>query len=123
MYIPYARKLLQAFEHTQADMLLLDLEKSRSEFLIEVQEMRSIFAKTLSDLAEKKFKTIRDKRLLTGQLEKMLIILKEMSGHLRLKKPGHTADEGHIIFIFYRQHLFKNIYRRHLSDYVRITGG
>jgi len=122
VYIPYARQLLQAFEHTQADMLLLDLEKSRSEFLIEVQEMRSIFAKTLSDLAEKKFKTIRDKRLLTGQLEKMLIILKEMSGHLRLIKPDHTAAEKQIIFIFYRQHLFKNIFKKHLSDYFRISG-
>jgi hypothetical protein len=119
-YINEARLLLQAFEQTQSTMLFMKLQESVEEFEIELQNMYILFKETHLKLSSRKFYNDRDKTLLTKQIERLLKFLKEMTGHIDRIKTNPPPSEEQIILIFHRQHLFKNIYKKHLSDYIMI---
>jgi len=119
-YINEARLLLQAFEQTQSMMLFMKLQESVAEFEIELQQMNGIFHKMHLKLLSREFISSRDKTLLTKQIERLLKFLKEMTGHIDQIKTNPALSESQIILIFHRQHMFKNIYKKHLSDFIRI---
>ena len=119
-YINEARLFLQAFEQTQSTMLFMKLRESVEEFEIELQDMYKLFNEMHLKLSSREFNSDRDKTLLTKQIERLLKFLKEMAGHIDRIKSNPPLSEEQIILIFHRQHLFKNIYVKHLTDYVRI---
>jgi hypothetical protein len=119
-YVKDCEKMLSQFEKTQSKMLKLNLESAGADFSIQLREMRQFFREILKDLREYTFSTERDKTLLTKQIERLLIFLKEMDLHINGFQAKLSPNENEIIFIFERQHLFKNIYRKHLTDYSAI---
>jgi hypothetical protein len=112
--------LLRDFEKTQLRMLQLDLRGASESFLIQLKEMRQFFRNVATEFADYSFESERDKTLLIKQIERLLVFLKEMDLHLTGFESKVMPDENEIIFIFERQHLFKNIYRKHITDYATI---
>ena len=119
-YLETCRQLLKAFETTQYLMLRMELKLAEEEFLIEMQEMRLTFNQMGRIIQKKSFSVKRDQILLKKQIERLEKFLSEMKGHIQGFSRRPAPDEKKIIFIFNRQHLFKNIYRKHLSDFVNL---
>jgi len=119
-YLKNCKDLLIGFEKIQLKMLQLDLKGASEGFFTQLEEMRQFFTEVKADFANHPFKSDRDKTLLTKQIERLLIFLKEMDLHITGFQSKVTPDENEILFIFERQHLFKNIYRKHLTDYSAI---
>lgn len=101
-------------------MLKLDFYSARTDFSVQIQNMHQLFEDTSKELVNHTFKMNRDKILLIKQIERLIIFLKEMDLHLSGFQKENSPDEKEVIFIFERQHLFKNIYRKHMSDYSSI---
>jgi hypothetical protein len=116
-YIKKCERLLTDFENTQAEMLQLDFKKAGEDFLIQMKQMRENFKKILIEIAEFSFQNSKDQILINKQIERLLVFLKEMDLHMRGFHSKPPPDETEIIFIFERQHLFKNIFRKHLKDF------
>jgi hypothetical protein len=119
-YLNKSESLLRDFEKTQLKMLQLDLRGASESFLIQLKGMSQFFRNVATEFANHSFKSERDKTLLIKQIERLLVFLKEMDLHLTGFESKVMPDENEIIFIFERQHLFKNIYRKHLTDYSTI---
>jgi hypothetical protein len=119
-YLQKCEKLLDDFELTQARMLRLDLMSAENDFLIQMKQMRQFFNPMAAELKKFEFKTERDRLLLTKQIERLIVFLKEMDLHIVGFQTKSPPDENEVIFIFERQHLFKNIYRKHLHDFSSI---
>ena len=120
-YVENCEKVLADFENTQAKMLYLDLNNAGKDFLKQMKKMTLFLKQISTDLEKYTFKNSKDKILITNQIERLLVFLKEMDLHIRgfyIKPP---PNENEIIFIFERQHLFKNIYRNHLLDIAALT--
>ena len=119
-YLEKCEKLLKEFEITQAQMLRLDLDQARADFMIQMKQMRDLFKQITIKLEAYAFNSEKHKILLTKQIKRLLIFIKEMDLHISGFEAQNLPDENEIIFIFERQHLFKNIYRKHLSDFSAI---
>ena len=119
-YLRNCENLLVEFEKNQLRMLRFDLDLAGKKFIDNIKQMRLIFEKISKDLENFNFKCSRDQILVNKQIERLLVFLKEMDLHIsgfNLKIP---PDENKIIFIFERQHLYKNILRKHLKDLATI---
>jgi hypothetical protein len=112
--------LLIEFEKNQLKMLQLDLKGASESFLLQLEEMRQFFTMVTADFVNHSFESERDKTLLIKQIQRLLIFLKEMDLHISGFQSNVMPDENEILFIFDRQHLFKNILRKHLNDYSAI---
>jgi hypothetical protein len=119
-YLRKCEELLTDFEKSQLHMLRLNLNEAGVNFLIQMKLMRQFFKQILKELDDHSFDTDRDKILLTKQIKRLLVFLKEMDLHILGFQTNPPPDEIEIIFIFERQHLFKNIYRKHLNDFTSI---
>jgi hypothetical protein len=117
LYLDKCVTFLKAFEISQRKMLKMDLQSSGSEFSNQIKDMHQFFEKATHDLKQYSYETARDKMLLTKQVERLIIFLKEMELHISEFHKETVSLEDNVLFIFERQHLFKNIYRKHLSDY------
>ena len=93
-------------------MLHLNLENAGEDFLIQIKKMHEFFKKMLTELELFSFKNSRDQLLIYKQIERLEVFLKEMNLHVRGFHTKPPPDEREIIFIFERQHLFKNIFRK-----------
>jgi hypothetical protein len=120
-YLKKYENLLIDFEKTQLKMLRLDVDGAGDDFINQIIEMRQFFKQVSKELVEHRFKTEREKTLLTKQIERLMIFLKEMDLHIAGFQAKSSPGEDEILFIFERQHLFKNIYRKHMSDLALIT--
>ncbi len=121
-YTEECRRLIQAFEKTQYIMLRLDIINAEKEFLIEIVKIRQLIKPMSIALQEKEFAVKRDQTLLLKQIERLLMFLKEMEGHIKGFSQNNSPAEKEIIFYFERQHLFKNIFHRHIDDFAQLTG-
>ena len=101
-------------------MLQLNLENAGEDFLIQMKKMHEFFKQTLTELELFSFKNSRDQLLIYKQIERLEVFLKEMNLHVRGFHAKPPPDESEIIFIFELQHLFKNIFRKHLKDFALI---
>ena len=119
-YLEKCEKLLSEFEKSQLRMLCLDLKNAGDSFLEQMKKMRQFFKQISTELQDMSFNNSRDQVLLIKQIERLLVFLKEMDLHIRGFHTKPPPDENEIIFIFERQHLFKNIYRQHLKDFASI---
>jgi len=115
-YIQECKLLLQAFEITQETMLRLNLPCACDEFQVEMNGFRALFNEMSVTLRQKEDFSPRRRVLLTKQIERLNKFLKEMNGLISGCRYDQNLKETHIIFVFERQHLFKNILRRHLKD-------
>jgi hypothetical protein len=120
-YLKKYENLLIDFEKSQLKMLKLNLGDAGDDFLNQIIEMRQFFKQVSNEIVVFTFKTEREKTLLTKQIERLLVFLKEMELHIAGFFANSSPGENEILFIFERQHLFKNIYRKHLSDLASIT--
>ena len=120
-YIENCEKVLADFENTQAQMLCLDLTNAEKDFLKQMKKMTRLLKQLSTDLENYSFKINKDQVVITKQIERLLVFLKEMDLHMRGFNAKPPPNENEIIFIFERQHLFKNIYRKHLLDIAAIT--
>jgi hypothetical protein len=119
-YVENCEKVLAAFETTQAKMLHLDLNNAGREFQKQMKTMIRLLKQISAELEKYSFRNHNDKVLITKQIERLMIFLKEMEVHLRGLNTKPPPNENEIIFIFERQHVFKNIYRKHLVDIAAI---
>ena len=121
-YLQEMRLYLQAFEHTQLLMLRADFNRCVEEFEIEIEQISGNLTAMKKSIGDTNISEKRINFLLGRQIDRLLKFLKEMLLHCgRLGgKPPLTGKE--VIFIFERQHLFKNIYRKHLSDFTNAQG-
>ena len=101
-------------------MLKMELSRSGSDFSAQMKEMHQLFEEVSQDLMSHSFKVSRDKLLLTKQVERLKIFIKEMELHLSEFQNENALPEEDVLFIFERQHIFKNIYRKHMSDFASI---
>ena len=115
-YLNTCEKMLDEFEKIQLKMLQLELLQAGDEFINQIKLMRQHFKTMSLEFSKYTFKTEREKILLTKQIERLLIFLKEMDLHIAGFQSSQFPEENEILFIFERQHLFKNIYRKHLID-------
>ena len=120
-YIKNCEKLLFDFENSQTQLLHLDLKSAGEDFLLQIKQMSELFNQILLDLEKYSFQSSRDQILITKQIERLLVFLKEMDMHIRGFYKEQPQSENEVIFIFDRQHLFKNIYRKHLKDFASIV--
>ena len=58
--------------------------------------------------------------LLGKQQQRLRTFLKELQSQCKSLESMSAADEHGVIFIFERQHLFKNIFGKHLRDFAKI---
>jgi len=119
-YLEKCGNMLVDFEKTQLKMLKLDLPGAGNDFYDQIVQMRQFFKQISKELEGHSFNTERDKILLTKQIERLLVFLKEMDLHIAGFQATSLPGEDEIIFVFERQHLFKNIYRKHMSDFSSI---
>jgi hypothetical protein len=119
-YLQKCEDLLAEFEENQSRMLRLDLHVAGENFIVHIKQMRQLFKQISRELENFSFKSGRDQLLISKQIERLLVFLKEMELHLRCFFTKTLPDENKIIFIFERQHLYKNIYRKHLKDLTAI---
>jgi hypothetical protein len=98
----------------------LDLKSAGEDFLIELNQMREFFKQVSKDLENFSFNSSKDQILISKQIERLLVFLKEMDMHIKGFFTEKRQNENEVIFIFERQHLFKNIYRKHLKDFASI---
>ena len=119
-YLEKCENMLVEFERSQLKMLRLDLSGAGNDFMDQIVQLRQFFKQISKELADHSFNSERDKILLTKQIERLLIFLKEMDLHIAGFQATSLPGENEIIFIFERQHLFKNIYRKHMSDFSSI---
>ena len=115
-YIETSEKLLADFEKTQAQMLHLDLINAGNDFQKQITKIARLLRHMSKDLENNSFKNNKNKILIIKQIKRLLVFLKEMNLHIHGFFLTPPPNENEIIFIFERQHLFKNIYRKHLSD-------
>lgn len=120
-YVEECGKLIKTFEYAQQQMLRLNLIIAQEEFSLDIIEMRNYFVQMQRLLEKKNFEVKRDKILLTKQIDRLLKFLKEMERYIQDFKKDPPPDEKEIIFIFDRQHLFKNIFHKHLSDFASLS--
>ena len=120
-YVENCEKVLADFEITQAKMLYLDLNNAGKDFLEQMKKMNRFLKQISADLEKYSFKSNKDKLLITKQIERLLVFLKEMDLYIQGFNTKLPSNENEIIFIFERQHLFKNIYRKHLLHIAAIT--
>jgi hypothetical protein len=120
LYLKNCQKLLSDFENTQEQLLRLDLKSAGEDFLIELNQMREFFKQVSKDLENFSFNSSKDQILISKQIERLLVFLKEMDMHIKGFFTEKRQNENEVIFIFERQHLFKNIYRKHLKDFASI---
>jgi hypothetical protein len=119
-YLNMYENHLREFETIQLKMLRLNLVEAGNDFLAHIKQMRQFFRQISNELLTYSFRVERDQILLAKQIERLLVFLKEMDLHITGFQTMSTPDENEIIFIFERQHLFKNIYRKHMSDFESI---
>jgi hypothetical protein len=119
-YLNKCKELLTEFEKIQLKMLQLDLPQAGDDFMDHIKQMHQFFKQCSIDFGGYSFKSEKDKLLLTKQIERLLIFLKEMDLHITGFQAAHFPEENEILFVFERQHLFKNIYRKHMDDFSRI---
>jgi hypothetical protein len=119
-YLNQCENHLREFEIIQLKMLRLELADAGNDFLAHIKQMRQFFEQTSNELLNYSFNMHRDKILLVKQIERLLVFLKEMDLHIIGFQSMLTPDENEIIFIFERQHIFKNIYRKHMGDFESI---
>ena len=115
-YFKECEDLLIKFEENQSRMLGLDLQIAGKNFSALVKQMRQLFEQMSKELKNIAFKNSRDQLLISKQIELLLLFLQEMDLHMGSFFSMVPPDENKIIFIFERQHLFKNIYRKHIRD-------
>ena len=120
-YLRNCENLLVEFEKSQLQMLRLDLDVSGEKFIVQMKKMRQMFRQISRELENFSFKSRRDEILITKQIERLLVFLKEMDLHITDFYTKPPLDENKIIFIFDRQHLYKNIYRKHLKDFASVV--
>lgn len=120
-YIENCEKSLTVFENIQAQMLYLDLDNAGNAFRILIINMTRLLKQISTELEKYSFKSNKDKVLITKQIERLQVFLKEMDLHIQGFYTNPPPNENELIFIFERQHLFKNIFRKHLSDISAIT--
>jgi hypothetical protein len=120
-YLSQCRQLLQAFEQTQSIMLRLDFVNAYKEFTIEISEFNNLLEEMKIVLTERKFADNRQQYLYIKQIQRLQTFLKEMQGLIKNLTAQPEYEIKKIIFIFDRQHLFKNILRKHISDFVKIS--
>ena len=121
-YLQDMRLFFQAFEHTQLLMLRSDFIRCVEEFELEIGQISDTL-RAMKDHIEKK--EMSDKRLqllLSRQIDRLQKFLKEMLLHCARIGAADPPSGKEVIFIFERQHLFKNIYRKHLSDFTTLQG-
>jgi len=119
-YLEECRQLFKAFEKSQGKMLTFSIEAAVDEFKTETELLESNFRKMQIMLKNKKEIEPKQKLLFEKQILRLLKFLKELSTLLPklIKNPPPEAKD--IIFIFERQHLFKNIFKKHLADFSKI---
>lgn len=120
-YIKKCEEILTSFEETQEQMLHLNLRSAGKDFLIQMKNMHGFFKQVLVELEVSSLKNSKDQFLINKQIERLQVFLKEMDLHVRGFYTKPPPDEMEIIFIFERQHLFKNIFRKHLKDFASIV--
>ena len=116
-YTKKCEEILNRFEKAQRQMLHLNLEDAEKEFIIQMKKMHENFEQMLSELEAFSFKNSKDQLLINNQIERLQVFLKELDLHVKGLHTKPHLDEMEIIFIFGRQHLFKNIFRKHLKDF------
>ena len=114
-YIKKCEEILNSFEETQEQMLNLNLRSAGKDFLIQMKNMHGFFKQVLVELEVSSLKNSKDQFLINKQIERLQVFLKEMDLHVRGFYTKSPPDEMEIIFIFERQHLFKNIFRKVLK--------
>jgi len=120
-YIKKCEEILTSFEESQEQMLHLNLKIAGKEFLIQMKNMHGFFKQMLIELELSSLDNSKDQFLINKQIERLQVFLKEMDLHVRGFNTKLPPDEMEIIFIFERQHLFKNIFRKHLKDFASIV--
>ena len=120
-YITECKQLLQAFELSQAEMLLKNYQTAASEFAEELEQMKVRFGSVYGELEKINFTEPNHKLLLIKQIERLLTFMKEFSLHINDLFKQKSITEEQILFIFERQYKFKRIYKRHIEDYRRIN--
>lgn len=119
-YIQECKLFLQAFENTQALMLEMKCESAALEFESEIEVLNQLVNEMHAFLCGKD-QTNKSVFLLTRQIERVNVFFKEMRGLLINLKDGGQIESSQIIMIFERQHLFKNIFRKHLADFSKLS--
>jgi hypothetical protein len=120
-YLQNCRLLLQAFEDTQAKLLRLKTAEAIAEFRTEIRQLDQDFLKMHHEIGRRFDAGNRTAFLNLRQLERLRSFLKELRTHTdhleNMDRPDHTM----IIFFVQRQYKFKQIFRRHLTDYARLS--
>jgi hypothetical protein len=122
-YITECKQLLQAFELSQAEMLQKNYQTAAGEFAQELEQMKVLFGRAYSEFENQSAAEQSRKRLLIKQIERLLMFMKEFSLHLNDLFKHSSISEEQIIFIFERQYKFKQIYKRHIEDYRKMSKG
>jgi len=120
-YLQDCRQLFQAFEDTQAKLIRLKIQEAITEFRVEIEQLDKDFSKMYRELDTRFDESNRMAYLNLRQLDRLKIFLRELRTHIdhleKMKNPDHTM----IIFFLQRQYKFKQIFRRHLTDYARLS--
>ena len=119
-YIQKCKQILQAFELSQSAMLQLKTATACREFAAEIDIMEKLFTKIQAEIAAREIDSTIN-TLLTKQLKRLLIFTKELSGYLDKLAREQQISPGLVIFIFERQYKFKNILKKHLTDFARFS--
>lgn len=117
-YVQDMRLLFQAFENSQVHLLRRRIQKACDEFIAEFNQLEHQF-KHLHSAHSILYKMAPNRRLLIEkQIERLQKFIREMIGTMNQLQNAGQVEDARILFLFERQHLFKNILRRHLKDMV-----
>ena len=120
-YLQDCRQLLQAFEDTQSKLIRLKIPEAVTEFRVEIRRLDTDFSKMYRELGTRFDERNRMVYLNLKQLERLRIFLKELKTHIEQLEEMNTPDHTMILFYLQRQYKFKQIFRRHLTDYARLS--
>lgn len=120
-YLQDSRQILQAFESTQAKLIRLKIAEAVSEFSVEIWRMDTEFSRMHARLRQHPEAQDRLTSLNLLQLDRLQNFLKELQLQVRQLQDMRTPDHKLILFFLQRQYKFKQIFRRHLTDYARLS--
>jgi len=120
-YLQDCRQLLQAFEDTQAKLILLNIPEATTELQIEFRQLNEYFSAMHTELNQRFDCENSLVYLNLRQLDRLQQFLKELKTQINQLNGMNRPDHSMIIFFMQRQYKFKQIFRRHLTDYARLT--
>jgi len=120
-YLQDSRQILHAFEETQSKLIRLRIAEAVPEFSVEIRRMETDFSRMHDRLSRNFNADDKLAHLNLMQLDRLQNFLKELRLQIRQLQNMKIPDHNLILFYLQRQYKFKQIFRRHLTDYARLS--